>query len=140
MTNPYTIILSLFIISGLIAMTWGWRLLSNGKKSSLWPSVDGTIVESRQDDLLPLITFSYSVAEKAYETKMNISGDISPSEEFTSSYLKKFPIGKSIPVFYNPEQPEQATLEPGPAKGDWIVFAIGFITTFFGIIFLFVAP
>ena len=138
--NPYTIILALFIVSGIGAMLWGWRLIAAGKKSIDWPYVDGTIKESRQDDLLPHIEYSYTVAEQTYQANMTISGDITPSEEFTKSYLEKFPVGKTVKVYYNPDQPDSATLEPGPGKGDWIVFAIGLATTVLGILFLFFTP
>ena len=70
MFNPYIIILSLFIVAGLIATIWGWTIIAKGQKTLRWPNVEGIIEESRPasdaDDLLPHILFSYTVAVQTY--------------------------------------------------------------------------
>ena len=138
--NPYIIILSFFILAGLFATIWGWRIITEAKKNLVWPTTPGTIsklqASSQADDLLPLIEFSYSVNEKEYQRTLSFPNSVSPSQELTKQYLKKYPLGSSVEVSYDPEFPEDATIEPGLANGDWFVFAIGIITTFFGFIFL----
>lgn len=142
MFNPYTIILSLFILSGLAASLWGWRIIAQGKKTLLWPATDGVIdvstIDKQQGDLLPRIEFHYSVDGHPYKGTVTFSRDITPSQEFCNSYLAKYPRGQKVSVHYNPDDPGHATLEPGVKKGDSIVLVIGLITLFLGIIFLFV--
>ena len=52
-------------------------------------------------------------------------------------YAKKYPAGAKASVYYNPDQPDQATLEPGLARGDWMIPAVGIIAMAFGIFALF---
>ena len=140
MFNPYTIILSLFVIAGLLATLWGLAIIVKARKTRLWPAVEGEIeksdVASDANDLLPHISFRYRVGEQSYQRAMEFPPDITPSQEFAASYVQKYPVGANIQVYYNPQNPEQATLEPGVGKGDWLVFAIGLGTLILGILFL----
>lgn len=132
MFNPYSIILGLFVFAGLLATLWGLRVIVMARKTLQWPAVEGTIEESKvsfesseTNDLLPHIKFCYSVEQQTFHQVMKFSGDITPSQEFAKSYVDKYPVGASVQVYYNPLNPEMATLEPGLAKGDWLVLAIG---------------
>jgi len=139
--NPYTIILSLFVVASLFATIWGWVIISKGRKTLVWPNVTGVVEEStptsEADDLLPHILFSYIVSGQTYRHTLNFPRGMTPTPEFTASYMARFPVGVSVQVYYDPENIHHATLEPGPVKGDWLVFAIGFCSTLLGIIFLF---
>jgi hypothetical protein len=140
MLNPYIVILSIFTLSGFLAALWGWRIIQQAKKTALWPSVEGRIEESRTDtsggDLLPLIRFSYTVDGQKLIRTLDFPPDLTPSQEFVESYLGKYPLHDQVVVYYNPQSPQQATLEPGLGKGDWLVFAIGLTTFGFGLGFL----
>jgi len=139
--NPYTIILSLFVFSSVLATGWGWLVITNGRKTLAWPHVAGTIEESTAtselDDLLPHILFSYSVAEQTYRSTVEFPQGMTPTPEFTAQYMQRFPVGTSVQVYYDPQKPSHATLEPGPIKGDWLIFALGIGSTLLGIVFLF---
>lgn len=139
--NPYVIILSLFIIAGLFATFWGWRIIRESKKTLSWPNIDGAIskleASSMSDDLLPLVEFSYCVNHKEYLCILKFPDSVSPSQELKKQYQEKYPVGTQVKVFYEPDNPENATIEPGMANGDWFVFVLGVITTVFGLIFLF---
>ena len=147
MFNPYSIILGLFVVTGILATFWGLRIILRTRKTLQWPAVEGIIEEStvssestEGNDLLPHIKFCYRVEQQTYRQLMQFSGDITPSQEFAQSYVDKFPEGTRVQVYYNPENPEIATLEPGLGKGDWLVLAIGLGTLIFGILlFLFAA-
>jgi hypothetical protein len=143
MFNPYIIILSLFIIAGLFATFWGWRIIREGKKTLSWPKAQGSISKveatSKADDLLPRIEFSYRVNDKDYQCPLNFPDSVSPSQELTNQYLKKYPVGTNVQVSYNHDKPEISTIEPGIANGDWFVFVLGILTVIFGVIFLFVS-
>ena len=143
MFNPYSIILGLFLVAGLLATLWSLRIVLTARKTMQWPAVEGLIEESKvssassdsfeRNDLLPHITFSYKVEQQSFQQLMKFPGDITPSEEFSKSYVKKYPVGLRVQVHYNPENPEISTLEPGLGKGDWLVLAIGLGTLVFGI-------
>ena len=139
--NPYTIILGLFVIASLFATIWGWVIISKGRKTLAWPNVTGVVEEStptsEADDFLPHILFSYSVSGEVYRRTLDFPLGMTPTPEFTASYMARFPVGKSVQVYYDPKNIYSATLEPGPIKGDWLVFTLGFCSTIFGIVFLF---
>lgn len=138
MFNPYSIILGLFILGGLVASAWGLRVLIVARKSLKWPFVEGVIEESslssEGDDLLPHIMYSYTVEQQYYRQLLRFSGDITPSQEFAKSYVEKYPAGVHVKVYFNSENPEISTLEPGPGKGDWLILSIGLSMFIFGML------
>ncbi|WP_455203734.1 DUF3592 domain-containing protein [Kaarinaea lacus] len=141
MLNPYSIIVALFVITGLLVTAWGVIIIIKARETQQWPNVAGVIVESNFDvgniDLLPHIAYSYIVEGQSYHRRMEFSADISPTQEFATSYVEKYPLGTEVQVYYHPDNPQRATLEPGLGKGDWLVVAIGLSTLLFGILFLF---
>jgi hypothetical protein len=138
--NPYTIILGLFTLTGLLATVWGYVIIARARQTLRWPHVEGIIEESNlssaKDDLLPHIVFRYTVAEQTYRQPMEFAGDITPSQEFAKSYVEKYPVGRKTQVYYQPDNPRRATLEPGLGRGDWLVFAIGLGSLIFGVVLL----
>jgi len=143
MINPYVIILGLFIISGLIATLWGWSIIAKGRRSLSWPHTEGIIETSTtvsdEHDLLPHISYRYTIDGKSFQNNIEFSSDISPTIEFSDTYLKKYPTGTKITVYYQADKPENSTIEPGVARGDWLVFALGLGMTVIGIASLFVS-
>jgi len=135
--NGYAMIIGLFIISGLAITAWGLFILAGARKTQNWPGVAGTITRSVEgaetEDLLPDIEFSYEVDGQTRRKTMEFPSGTMPTPEFNNSYLKKYPVGAQVQVFYNPEQPDEATLEPGMAGGDWMVLAAGVLTTLVGV-------
>ncbi len=141
MFNPYVIILVLFVFAGLATSVWGWIMMSKGRKTRHWPATEGTIEESsptsKNDELMPHIEFSYKVMDIRYRRVMEFASGTHPSRELSASYTRKYPVGARVEVFYDPEQPERAALEPGAGRDDWLIFAIGVSATLFGIALLF---
>ena len=141
MFNPYAIILGLFIIAGFIAALWGWSIIAKARKTRRWPMVEGAIEQSapasEANDLLPHILFSYTVGTHTYRRALEFPDGANPSPELATSYAGKYPVGAKVPVYYNPDQPDQATLEPGLVRGDWMILALGVTAMAFGIFALF---
>lgn len=139
--NPYVIILGLFTLAGFAAALWGGFIIAKARKTLRWPWVEGAIEPSAStpdaNDLLPHILFSYTVAAHTYQRTLEFPGGTSPSPELTTCYAKKYPAGAKVSVYYNPDQPDQATLEPGLAKGDWMIPALGLAAMAVGIFGLF---
>ena len=138
--NPYIIILILFIVGGLGTTIWGWTVIARGKRTLKWPSVEGVIEKSQPsadgDDLFPHIVFSYTVSGQRYECDLKFPSGTNPTPALSASYVNKFPQDAKVPVYYNPAQPAQATLEAGPARDDWFIFILGVVVTIIGIGFL----
>ena len=129
MFNPYSLILGLFTAAGLATSVWGWLVIARARKSAHWPSVQGMIetssIAAEGDELLPDIQFSYRIADKDYLKNIEFPNSTSPTQEFSNHYVNKYPPGAVVAVYYNPDNPEQATLEPGLQPGDWMILAFG---------------
>ncbi len=144
--NLYSVILGAVAIGGLGLTIWGWSILSKSRKIKSWPTVAGKINESKtssesansvNSDLLPHIIFSYQVNGKTYTNVFKFPEGTHPLPEFNQAYLRRYPAGKAVTVYYNPDQPETATLEP-EAQGDWMILAMGVMMTVGGLITLFI--
>ena len=73
----------------------------------------------------------------AYQRVLEFPGGASSSPELAASYVRKYPVGAKVSVYYNPDQPDQSTLEPGLSGGDWMIPALGVAAMAFGIFALF---
>lgn len=118
----------------------GWVMIARGKKTSKWPTVEGVIEKSQPssdgDDLFPHIVFRYTVSGHSYEREMEFPSGIHPTPIFAARYVNKYPEGAKVLAYYNPEQPDQATLEPDLARDDWLILVMGIVATVIGIGFL----
>lgn len=126
--NLYSIILGTVLVGGIIISIWGWRVLARSNKIKSWPVTKGTIEQaspsSEANDLLPHIEFSYQAKGNTYQCVFRFPEGTHPLPEFNQAYLDKYPVGKEVEVYYDPEKPETATLEP-ETQGDWMILALG---------------
>ena len=140
--NLYPLILAAVAIGGIGISIWGWQTLQRARKVQSWPTVTGTIEAceptSEVNDLLPDIIFSYRVNDHDYRRSFQFPEGTHPLPEFTRSYMERYPVDKIVDVFYDPENPENATLEPG-TQDDWMILALGIMMAAGGIIALLVA-
>jgi hypothetical protein len=93
------------------------------KKAALsWPSVPGTVQTSRVEvsggeytTVYPHIEYEYTVAAQKYRYDSIKAGDKFVSLSFTQSnayeVVEKYPVGTRVRVYYNPDNPAEATLE-----------------------------
>ncbi|MCF6337103.1 MAG: DUF3592 domain-containing protein [Gammaproteobacteria bacterium] len=132
--NFYSIILASVALGGIGISIWGWLILQKSRKVKQWPRTTGTIETSNptsaENDLLPEIVFSYQLDGKKYQKQFEFPEGTHPLPEFAKAYNDKYPVGKKVDIFYDPEKHETATLEPG-AQGDWMILAMG-IALFIG--------
>ncbi len=130
--NYYPIIIGLVALGGLIISAWGWRVLQQSQTKKQWPTVEGKIVKSEStselNELLPHIVFSYQVEGETYTQLFKFPEGTHPLPEFTQSYLRKYPVGQAVTIFYNPNDVTDATLEPA-TQGDWMILALGILMT-----------
>lgn len=126
---------------GVLVTLWGLRVIAVARKTLKWPCVAGKIEESRINfgsrDLFPHIEFSYAIGEQNFRQQITFPADITPTQEFAKSYVDKYPVGFLVQVYYNPGNPQDATLEPGPAEGDWLILVIGLAMLILGVLMFF---
>lgn len=140
MFNAYSIILGLFVIGGIAVTYWGWTIIAKARKTAHWPHVQGEITKSSaassEDDAFPEILYSYEVKGMQYQGEVEFPSGTSPSQQLTNYCLNQYPLHSQVAVYYDPQHPESSTLQAGLGKGDWMIFALGLITTVLGILWL----
>ena len=129
----FTVFIILISLGGLIALYFYRRSSQTARSSNNWPSVVGEIVSSfigeqqTRDHVFhePIITYSYNVGGRDYQAKRVVIGQWAHAGNlaWTEQKVQKYRPGKSVTVYYNPNSPEMAVLEPGmnpQIRSKWI--------------------
>lgn len=128
---------------GALAAYGAIRMRLKTAQAHKWPTVTGTIVSSELEsetdrhDGKPMtmygaaIRYSYQVGGKSYESdsiQLGGTSETSRPGEF-ERMVARYPKGKSVKVYYDPDDPATATLEPGALGGifNMAMVAGGFI-------------
>jgi hypothetical protein len=118
-------------------------------ESKTWPTAAGVIVRSEieahdstassdgskktESVLYPKIAYQYEVSGQNHKgTRISLSSTSDNAQQIVSRYPK----GKSVQVYYNPDKPKQAVLVPG---GDGFNFVPYIFTTVFVLLGIFSA-
>ncbi|HKX33390.1 MAG TPA: DUF3592 domain-containing protein [Blastocatellia bacterium] len=73
------------------------------------------------------IEYEFTVDGKSYRSdKVNFSGDIVPYQEIAELYVEKYPVGKTVTVYYNSYDPTLSVLQP-KKKGILPMLLLGFV-------------
>lgn len=91
--------------------------LATGSATHEWPTVSGEVTESRtrggQRRRRHVFTYVYQVERTWYEARRigYFHGIWGPST--TRGNVAQYPVGRRVTVYYDPEDPARAVLEPG---------------------------
>lgn len=133
--RPPVLLLALVLMGlGLRGAYWVVVDGMRGFASRNWIPVSVTILTGTLDESYgrggrewtPNLTYSFSVDGKRYfgnNIKFPPRRDSRASAEAT---LKRYPTGQITTAYYNPNDPAQSCLEPGPDW--WFLFIIPFVT------------
>lgn len=105
-----------------------------------WPTVQGTIVESKvvgDRAFRPDVDYVYTVDGNEYSgtSYLNLPGFGGRTSRFDAAekLVNQYPKGSSVTVYYNPENPQQSTLLPKPSYSHYLalttsalLFLVGF--------------
>jgi hypothetical protein len=137
--------LGLFILVGVAALGCGaWTLLQS-LRCERWPTAEGMIetAEMRRESgshgshtYSANISYNYQVAGIRYDGTRLAFGAMSASSEYAQGILKRYPVGKKVPVHYASDNPELAVLETGIHGGTWICFGVGTVFVLAGWMFM----
>jgi len=145
--NPITLGIIFAIVGGGIFLLFALPPLQYSNTSRSWPSVPGTITRSevniwRSDSKThyqPDIAYAYFIDGKKYTSSKITVGDppldnnVTPAKRLQAEY----PVGKEVVVYYDPELPESAALQPGTKSGDYLLAGICAIFFFAGLLTLY---
>ena len=101
--------------------------------TSNWPQAEGVVTTSQWTSKKSLfmttyeivVTFDYRVDSQTYQgNRINygIAANAYLFEEFAKRVVARYPIGKTIPVYYNPNNPKDEIVERSPMGGFSVVW------------------
>lgn len=127
--------------AGIVMMAWGGYEIKGSRESGSWPSVQGAITSSRMSKRItrdsdhrkrttyyPKVGFQYQVDGRKY-TSSRIAfgtGDTGGSAKWARKVVNKYPVGKAVTVYYNPQDPQYGVLESGITWRSIIFLLAGF--------------
>jgi hypothetical protein len=139
--------LAVFGLIGAGLSYWGWTILQNARASASWPTAEGVISSSEVshstdaeggDSYSPEVDYQYTVDGLPFSDSTIKFGENSYDRRRTAEEIAAtYPVGRPVTVYYDPEEPDNAVLEPGVSGGSYIVLGIGVI---FILVALVVAP
>jgi len=130
------IVFSIFGILMLFFLFLRFDLFFRSKK---WPSVEGTIetsrlhVEDKEDDsghhfflCSGEISYRYQIEENEYIAREPVHVE-STDRQSANELVAAYSVGKRVDVFYNPQEPQESTLDT-KSREHWSVYlAIGLV-------------
>ena len=144
------------LIIGLSMVFWGYTSIKKRIKMQQWPKVEGLITRSliqgikqpvgiepklEEGRTLPRVEYTYSIEGKEYQGISHVNapgfGPSNTQMQTANKLLKFWHKDKVIQVWYNPENPAESHLIPGPT---WVMFvrlSFGMILITFACLYLF---
>jgi hypothetical protein len=117
------------IVIGVALIGWGAIDIARYFSSASWPSVEGRIVSQQYRLLPPHPRHSWREAQLKLVYEYNVAGETHRSERYSlwqqtysgearamRAFANEHPADAPIRVYYNPKNPAEAVLLPGP---DW---------------------
>ena len=130
----------LIVIGGALAINSGWRDLEHSEASESWPTAAGEITAAGVGTKLvraagqispryePEIVYTYKVGGDFYEGRTVWAGSEGVSfgeRSFARELVDRYPVGRSVTVYYDPANPVSAVLEQGADSTVYLVLGIG---------------
>ena len=134
----------IFVFVGLASVVYGLIVLYQARRSATWPSTEGVITQARVVragySYARAVVYSYTVDGVRCQGEDIAAGPVltSITDAYARKCLARYPVGTPIAVYYDPENPAIAVLEPGLSKKSFVPLAFGlFFATFSGWVWLF---
>jgi hypothetical protein len=125
--NLFFLVVGMFA-AGVCLIAWGGYEIKGSRESGSWPSAQGTITSSgmskrttrdsnhrTRTTYYPKISFHYHVDGRKYTgSRIQFStGETGGSMKWARKVVNKYPSGKKVNVYYNPQEPNYGVLEAG---------------------------
>jgi Protein of unknown function (DUF3592) len=133
--------LSMFA-AGIVLVAFGGYEIKGSRESGNWPSAQGTISSSSvskrttrdsnnrtKKTYYPKVGYHYQVDGRKYISHRIAfgTGETGGSEKWARKIVNKYPVGKTVTVYYNPQDPNYGVLESGFTWRSVIIFLSGIL-------------
>lgn len=130
-----------FCFAGLAMMIYGIVTWFTARDSESWPSVEGTMTVSEVEShtssggrnqpsrttYRPRVAYEYVVDGRTYAGQHFEFVEHGDSDSgVIERRLRGFEVGRTVPVFYDPENPARSVLQVGVPSALWLMVAMGF--------------
>jgi hypothetical protein len=134
--------LIIIAIIGLALTFLGFAKIRKATEAKKWPATNGTVTRSEVAGAIkyyPSIAYTYTVDNVVYNSNSisNINFN-TKNRSVVVEFLKKYPLGSEIKVYYNDSEPSEALLEPGINTGNIFLLAFGMILLLIPIFSIFI--
>jgi hypothetical protein len=128
----------MFIIAGISAAVFSFRLRAITTAAQTWPGVRGRIIKSTIEDhtrpktgtqYFVSIQYSYRVRDEDHlNNQISFGGTVQfrSKSDAETKRAREFPEGKEVMVYYNPENPDQSVIDRSPTRW-WVGLIIATI-------------
>lgn len=141
-----------FLVLGLVlCLVIGKPTVDMAKASKSWPTTDGEVIESRVkrvksnrrkgDSYQVEIIFEYEVEGQRWTSNRPWFGsDIATNDpNMVQGFVNECPKGKDVTVYYDPENPAEAVLQPGASISSYFMMIFGAVFALVGAVIFLVA-
>lgn len=123
-------------------------MTAEAKATESWPSVQGVITQAEisqtESDGTAMyalnIIYEFWVNQQAYSgSRISLTSENSRTSNFRSikKDMEKYAVGTAVPVYYDPELPYNAVLQPGADFWTYIIKYLPLLFALFGSLLLF---
>lgn len=143
-----------FLVLGVIWIPIAISAYVKVTASTNWPNVMGTITQSDIEKSLVRVKFqgmkesykarvkySYSVESRTYfgDKVALYTANASTDPALANGLVAKYPVGKSVQIYYDPREPSVAVLETGSTGDNVFFFVLALVCLAFGVVLTLVA-
>ncbi len=131
----------LAFLIGVVALSMGFKLRKLNKAINSWGMVKGEIIESKiisspnywRCELV--LKYSYKIDQQTYVgEKIYPLGKTYSSQQNLQLFLDE--LSQNTLIYYDPQNPQHSCLKPTPFSWLFLIFCMGFLCIFIGLIFL----
>lgn len=134
----------MILVGAPVGFYIGKPILDKAKASTNWPTVDGKVIESKlkrrkksreKDTYEAVVIYQYEVDGESFEGDSVWAGQYSSSSRSSmQKIVSQYRVGADVSVYYSPDDPYEAVLQPGAFASSYMVFGIGMLFLVFGCI------
>lgn len=125
-----------FVVAGLVLLWAGTAEWRRARASASWPTTTGVVEKSYSTVVRRTrhvhIIYSYEVRATSYRSGRVAFGSYSPAAG--GRWLRQYPVGAPVEVYFDPRDPAISVLEPRTIEGNWVMPSFGAIFLTAGIV------
>jgi hypothetical protein len=129
-----------YLLAGILLVGWESYSAVLSFQSRSWNTATGTVTKSKlerrhrsrgRSSWHPVVEYRYRVKGKTHESTRTHFGDLSSFSSLFSwdgnGVIERYPKGKSVKVYYNPNNPTQAVLEQDLGLSTYVIIGVGLL-------------